>query len=110
MAKKNYRLMQQSRRAEDKGQDWLAEMRAKIQEEISHKLVERDVLRQELELQESLLAEEVNGLHGEDFADAIWDISLDATFDVDPDLEAEDWLFRRNRDAYWSDDWDEDGS
>jgi hypothetical protein len=109
-AKKNYRLMQQARRAEEKGQDWLAEMKAQMQEEIAHKLVERDVLQQELELQEMITAEEGNGLQGDAFADAIWDISLDASFDIDPDLEAEDWLYRRKPDAYRHDDWDNEES
>lgn len=106
--KKHYRLMLQARRAEVKGRDWLAEMKAQLQEEIAHKLVERDVLRQELELQEMMTAEESEGLRGEAFADAIWDISLDATFDLDPDLEAEDWLYRRKPDAYRNDYWDDD--
>jgi hypothetical protein len=109
-AKKNYRLMQQARRAEAKGQDWLAEMKAQMQEEIAHKLVERDVLQQELELQEMITAEEGNGLQGDAFADAIWDISLDASFDVDPDLEAEDWLYRRKPDAYRRNKWNNEES
>ena len=100
--KKNYRLMQQARRAEEKGKDWLAEMRAKMQEEIAQKLVERDVLRHELEIQELITAEESDSLgadelQGEAFAEAILDISLDATFEVDPDLEAEDWLYQRRK-------------
>lgn len=107
-AKKNYRLMQQARRAEEKGQDWLAETKAQLQEKIARKLVERDVLRQELEVQEMITAEESDGLQGDDFANAVWDISLDATFDIDPDLEAEDWLYRRKPDAYRNDSWDED--
>jgi DNA repair exonuclease SbcCD ATPase subunit len=106
--KKNFRLMQQARRAEEKGQDWLAEIKSQLQEKIARKLVERDVLRQELEVQEMVTAEESNGLQGDDFADAVWDISLDATFDIDPDLEAEDWLYRRKPDAYRRDSWDED--
>jgi hypothetical protein len=107
-AKKHYRLMQQARRAEEKGQDWLAEMKAQLQEEIARKLVERDVLRQELELQEMIAAEEREGLQGDALADAIWDITLDDTFDMDPNLEAEDWLFRRNPDAYRGDFWDDE--
>lgn len=107
-SKKHYRLMQQAHRAEKKGQDWLAEMKAQLQEEVARQLVERDVLRHELELQEMFAAEESDGLQGDELADAIWDISLDATFDVDPDLEAEDWLYRRHPDAYRGDFWDED--
>ena len=109
-AKKNYRLMQQAQRAEVKGQDWLAEMKSKMQDEVARKLVERDVLKQELEVQEMISAEESEGLQGEAFADAIWDISLEATFDLDPDLEAEDWLYRHKLDAYRSDAWDEEDS
>ncbi len=106
--KKHYRLMMQAQRAEAKGQDWLAVMKAQLQEEVARKLVERDVLQQELELQEMMTAEESEGLQGEAFADAIWDISLDATFDVDPDLEAEDWLYRRKPDAYRGDMWEDE--
>jgi hypothetical protein len=107
-AKKHYRLMQQAHRAEEKGQDWLAEMKAQLQEEIARKLVERDVLQEELELQEMIAAEESDGLRGDALADVIWDISLDATFEVDPDLEAEDWLYRRRPDAYRGDFWEDE--
>ncbi|MFZ0546142.1 MAG: hypothetical protein WAM60_11920 [Candidatus Promineifilaceae bacterium] len=106
--KKNYRLMKQATRAEEKGLDWLAEMKAKLQEEIAQKLVERDVLKHDLELQEMMAAEERDGLQGDDLADAIWDISLDATFDSDPDIEAEDWLYRHNPDLYRGDFWDDE--
>lgn len=111
--KQNYRLMKQAQRAENKGRDWLAEMRAQMQEEIAEKLVERDVLQQTLEFQEMMAAEmeedaDGDGLEGEDFAEAIWDISLDATFDDDPDLAAEHWVQQRRRDGYWEDDWDDD--
>jgi hypothetical protein len=84
-----------------------------MQEEIAEKLVERDVLQQTLEFQEMMAAEmeedaDGDGLEGEDFAEAIWDISLDATFDDDPDLAAEHWVQQRRRDGYWEDDWDDD--
>ncbi len=112
-SKKNYRLMQQARRAEENGKDWVAEMRLKMQDEIAQKLVERDVLRQELEIQEMITAEESGhlqgaGLQGEGFAEAILDISLDATFEVDPDLVAEDWLFRRRGDKFPGEEWGDD--
>jgi hypothetical protein len=107
-SKKHYRLMQQARRAEEKGQDWLAEMKAQLREKIARKLVERDVLRQELELREMMAAEESDSLQGDALANAIWDISLDATFDIDPDLEAEEWFYRHNPDAYRGDLWDDE--
>jgi hypothetical protein len=111
--KQNYKLMLQARRAEEKGRDWLAEMKAQMQEEIAEKLVERDVLQQSLEFQEMMAAEmeeELAGerLEGQDFAEAIWDISLDATFDDDPDLAAENWVQQRRRDGYWGENWEDD--
>ena len=106
-AKKNYRLMQQAERADANGQDWLANMRAQLQEEIAHKLVERDVLKQQLEMEEMMAAEEGEGLQGDAFADAIWDFSLETSYDLDPDAEAEDWVYRHNPDAFRG-DFDED--
>lgn len=100
--KKNYRLMQQARKAEAAGRDWLAEMKEQLQEEIRQKLVERDVLEQEVAFQETEAGE--SELHGEAFADAVWDMTLETAYDVDPDIEAEDWLSRRQRDRYWYDD------
>lgn len=99
-AKKNYRLMKQADRAGTSGQDWLANIQAQLQEEIAHKLVERDVLKQQLEMQEILAAEEAEGLQGDAFADAIWDFSLETSYDLDPDTEAEDWVYRHNPDAF----------
>jgi chromosome segregation ATPase len=100
--KKNCRLMQRARMAEAAGRDWLVEMKEQLQEEIRHKLVERDVLQQELASQES--DAELSDLHGEAFADAVWDMTLETAYDIDPDLEAEDWLSRHQKERYWYDD------
>lgn len=101
--KKSHKLMQQAQKAEASGRDWLAEMKEQLLEEIRQKMVERDVLQQALETQGSEDREE-DDLPGSAFADAIWDFSLDTAFDMDPDIEAEDWVSRRKRERFRDDD------
>ncbi|MCB8987327.1 MAG: J domain-containing protein [Ardenticatenaceae bacterium] len=98
---KSARLMKQAAQAEANGRDWAAEIKAQLQEQIARKMVERDVLKQEVEFNsgtESLL-------DGDAYADAVWEISLEYAFEEDPDNEAEAWTYRRrNRYSYDDDD------
>jgi chromosome segregation ATPase len=96
---KSARLMRQATQAERNGRDWPSEIKAQLQEQITRKLVERDVLKQEVEFHSG--AE--SPLDGDAYADAVWEISLEYAFEEDPDTQAEEWTFRR-RDRFSYDD------
>ena len=94
------RLMRRAQQAEAEGRDLLTEMARRLEEQIAQKMVERDVLKSELE---NLDAEEFT-FHDKDFADLIWDVSLDQAYDDDDlDSEYERWL-RKRRNRYEEDD------
>ena len=93
------RLMRRAQQAEAEGRDLLAEMARRLEEQIALKMVERDVLKSELE---NLDAEEIS-FHDKDLADLIWDVSLDQAYDDDRGSEYERWL-RRQRDRYDEDE------
>lgn len=88
---KSARLMRQAEQAERQGRDWQAEMQAQLREQITRKMVERDVLQQEVEFNEGMASE----LDGDAFADAVWDFSLEYAYDEDPETAVEEWTFRR---------------
>ncbi|HEX6385183.1 MAG TPA: hypothetical protein VF177_10980 [Anaerolineae bacterium] len=95
------RLMRRAQQAEAEGRDLLAEMARLLEEQIAQKMVERDVLQSELE---NLDAEEFT-FHDKDFADLIWDVSLDQAYDDDLDSEYERWLWKQ-RSRYQEDEED----
>ena len=96
---KSARLMKQAAQAEANGRDWATEIKAQLQEQIARKMVERDVLKQEVEFNSGT----ESPLDGDAYADAVWEISLEYAFEEDPDNEAEAWTFRR-RDRFSYDD------
>lgn len=101
--KKNFKLMKKAQRAEASGRDWLAEMKEQLQEKIRQRMAERDVLQQEIDMLDND-QEEGAGLHGDAFADAVWNMTLETAYDSDPDFAAQDWLSRRQNGRYWYDD------
>lgn len=97
---KSVRLMRQAEQAEQEGRDWAAEIRTQLQEQIARRLVERDVLKQEVEFHSG--AE--SPLDGDAYADAVWEISLEYAFGEDPDAQAEEWTYRRHGRSRFDDD------
>ncbi|MFQ5400647.1 MAG: hypothetical protein ACE5E7_13750 [Anaerolineae bacterium] len=88
---KSTSLMHRVEQAAANGRDLLAEIVAQLQEKIARRMVERDVLKSELEQ----LDASSTAVHGERFADAVWDFSLDQAFAEDPDSDAEAWVNKR---------------
>lgn len=88
-------LMRQAEQAAREGRDWEDEILEQLQEQISRKMVERDVLEQEVSFHSGTESK----VDGDAFADAIWDISLDAAYDDDPDIEATEY-YNRRRERY----------
>ena len=93
------RLLRRAQQAEAEGRDLLAEMARRLEEQITQKMVERDVLQSELE---NLDAQDAT-FHDKDFADLIWDVSLDQAYDDDLGSEYERWL-RKQRHRYDEDE------
>jgi hypothetical protein len=94
------KLMQQAEQAEANGRSWEDEILAQLQEQINRKMVERDVLKQEVAYHSGTESK----VDGDAFADAVWDITLDFAFEEDPDSEAEEY-YNRRRDRF---NYDED--
>jgi hypothetical protein len=75
---KSARLMRRAERAATAGRDLLAELSLELQDEIAHKLIERDVLKQQVELFDQ---EKEVDFSDKAFADAVLDLSLEGIFD-----------------------------
>lgn len=88
----NVRFMQDTEKAAAEGIDLLDSYESQIRRQISRKMVERDVLQQQLDdLEDETL------LGSEDFADTIYNLNLEQAYESDPDLYAEEMVARRNR-------------
>lgn len=89
------KLMKQAEQAEANGRSWEDEILDQLQEQINRKMVERDVLKQEVAYHSGSESK----VDGDAFADAVWDITLDFAYDEDPDAEAEEY-YNRRRDKF----------
>jgi chromosome segregation ATPase len=78
---KSVRLMRRAERAAAAGRDLLDELYHELQNEIAHKLIERDVLKEQVELFDQESADYTDDA----FADAVYDLSLEGIFDDDDD-------------------------
>jgi len=85
-------------RAEAKGYDLLAEIKRDLQNEIAHKMIERDILKQQIEQ----FGKEESAFTGDDFADAVLDLSYEGVFDDDDTTITARWAER----SKWG--WDDD--
>ncbi len=74
---KSARLQRRAERAKANGRDLLAELSLELQEEIARKLIERDVLQQQIDL----FGQEEPDFGDGAFADAVFDLSLEGIFD-----------------------------
>lgn len=97
---RNARLLEKARQAEKRGIDFLQKMAAELQEKITHKRIERDVLEQQIEM----FADEEMEFAGDDFADTMYDLNLEQVFEDDPDLAAEHWSWKRRGRYSFEDD------
>ena len=93
---KSARLLRRSQRAEAEGRDLLQEISRDLQAEIAQKMIERDVLKQQVEF----FGHEETEFGGSAFADAIFDLNLEGVFDDD----------ETSHTARWDEhpDWDDD--
>ncbi len=97
---RNAQLLEKAEKAKAHGNDFLQMVADELQEKIAQTLVERDVLKQQIE---SFSEEEVEFAR-DDFADTIYDLNLEQVFEEDPDIEAETWSMRRRSRFTYDDD------
>ena len=103
---KSYKLLLQAKQTELAGGDWLEELKAQVQEQISMKLVERDVLQQEIAFRATAVDtndDDDSDFQSDAFADAVWDITLEHAYDEDPEVDMEEFVSRR-RDRFQYDE------
>lgn len=100
------RLMRRVEKAIAEGRDLIAEITADLKEKIVQTIVERDILRHELDNLENLEEQDPVVL-GTALAEAIWDMTLD-DLALGEDLGEEEWLYQqRGRRSYWDDNEDD---
>lgn len=99
------RLMQEKAQAEAAGRDYLGEIEDQIRDIIARKMIIRDILRTKLE---SMDLDEEMAVPDEDFADLMWDVSLDTAFEEEISPEFDPYIRRRRDHGYYEEDFDDD--
>lgn len=85
-------LMRRAARAAETGRDLLAEMAADLREQIAHKLVTRDVLKDEI----AAFAGGESTVGADALADAVFDLGLERLYEDDSETTLAAW-----RDRHW---------
>ncbi len=101
-------MMRRQERAERAGRDWFGELEVQLRDDIAKRQIERDVLEEQLASMEDDEFEDT-AVFSEDFADLVFDATLDGNFD-DPDISAEfdRYIDRRRSKNYFEDDFEDD--
>lgn len=100
------RLMRRVEKAAAEGRDLIADITRDLKEKITQALIEREVLKNELETIDQLGDEDASFV-GDAVADAIWDMTLDNVY-MDEDDDLGEWLFRKHgRKNYWDENDDD---
>ncbi len=84
-------LMRQKERADAEDRDFWADLEAQLRDQFARRQVERDVLKGEM----GRIGESPVSVAGDDWADTVWDLTLEYAYDEGPDLSAEEIIFRR---------------
>jgi len=101
-------MMRRQEKAERAGRDWFGELEIQLRDDIAKRQIERDVLEEQLATMEDEFGEDT-AVFSEDFADLVFDATLDGNFD-DPDISAEfdRYIDRRRSKNYFEDDFEDD--
>ena len=86
--------------AETRGRDLLAEMEAELKEQIAQHMVERDVIKQEIDSFDQMEVEAASDI----VAETIYDLGLEQAFEDDSYNVVEEWQRKRSRYFDWDDD------
>ncbi len=98
--------MRRVEKAAAEGRDLITDIARDLKEKITQALIEREVLKNELETMEQLGDEDASFV-GDAVADAIWDMTLDSVY-MDEDDDLGEWLFRKHgRKNYWDENDDD---
>jgi hypothetical protein len=102
-------MMRRQEKAERAGRDWFGELEIQLRDDIAKRQIERDVLEEQLASMEEDEFGEDTAVYSEDFADLVFDVTLDGNFD-DPDISAEfdRYIDRRRSKNYFEEDFEDD--
>lgn len=99
------KLMKKMALAEADGRDYFADLEAQMRDLLVERTAQRDSLQMQVE---SVEWGEGTAVSDEDFADLIWDVGLESSFDEDIAAEFDRYIQRRRDRIYFEDDFDDD--
>lgn len=99
------KMMKKMALAEADGRDYLAELEKQMRDLLAERLAQRDSLQVQVE---SLEMGEGTDVSDEDFADLVWDVSLETSFEDEISAEFDRYIQRRRDRVYFEDDFDDD--
>ncbi len=98
-------MMRRQEEVAQKGRDWFAEVEAQLREDIAKRQIERDVLEEQL----ANMGDEFGAVSDEDFADLVFDATLDDAFDSSEiSAEFDRYIHRRRSKNYFEEDFEDD--
>ena len=98
------RMMRKAELVEGNGRHYFTDLTDQIQDKIAQRMVERDILKTQIESMEADAAD----FSGENFADDVWDATLDSSFEEDISPEFDRYIQRRKDRVYFEEDFDDD--
>ena len=99
-------MMRRQEEVARKGRDWFAEVETQLREDIAKKQIERDVLEEQLASVEEF---DDTAVSNEDFADLVFDATLDDAFDSSEiPAEFNRYIDRRRSRNLFEEDFDDD--
>lgn len=99
------KMMRQMEQAEGNGRDYFIDLADQIQEKIAQRMVERDILKTQIDSMEADAAD----FSSENFAENVWDATLDRTVEDEPSApEFDRYIQKRTDRVYFEEDFDDD--
>lgn len=100
------KYMRQAERAASTGRNWFAEMEQQLRESVVNRRMERDILVQKLADMEDDVG--LTAVSGDEFADIVWDVSLDDAFVEDLSPAYDRYIRQRMDRVYFEENFDDD--
>ena len=95
-------MMRQQEKVAQDGRDWFAEVEAQLREDIAHRQIEQEVLKEQLANMEAF---DETAVSNPDFADIMLDANLDdPTFEAEISAEFDRYVHRRRSRNYFAED------
>jgi len=99
------KMMKKMAQMEGDGRDYFADLERQMRDLLVERMAQRDSLQVQVESLELGYGGEVSD---EDFADMVWDVSLETSFDDDISSEFDRYIQRRRDQVYFEEDFDDD--